>query len=177
MTLSMLIKNETRSVSKWRACGDVIADMRTVDEEAEASFAEWEHRYLYSTIEKGPESARFLCESPTSLGADWFSYEENQLCHMANRTLFPACSSETLEKCFDTANNHIRGDRGCKEGVCTRDVNVVKAYSRIDDATKNTVGDDLRGYGVGDEDQGEVHDKDEDPPEAEHSGRSRFWTA
>ncbi len=132
---------------------------------------------MYSTIEKGPKSAKFLCESPTSLGADWFSYEENQLCHMANRTLFPACSSETLEKCFDTADNHIRGDRGCKEGVCIRDDKIVKAYTRFDDATKNIIGDDVRGYGMSDEDQREVQGKDENLPEAEHSGRSRFRTA
>jgi hypothetical protein len=47
-------------------------------------------------------SARELCNSKTSVGPDLFSRQENQLCRMSDKKLFPVCGDyHTSTGCFD----------------------------------------------------------------------------
>lgn len=97
-------------------------------------------RYLLRSLEKGPQSAELLCNSPTSLSADWFSYDEDQLCQIETRELFRRCHSDDDFDCFDFESDHIRGKQDCgAEELCRRGPlghRVLKSYEIVADASK-----------------------------------------
>ncbi|KAK3719962.1 hypothetical protein LTR37_004085 [Vermiconidia calcicola] len=52
------------------------------------------------------QSAIALCNSPTSRGSDFASTNEGLFCDMETKTLYPICSAETTELCFDLEARH-----------------------------------------------------------------------
>lgn len=117
-----------------------------------AAEEQWHHVWARETLVKDEESARELCESPSSMGADWYSHSEGLFCHMASKTLFPACKdteeeetgkgdgdegNEVQEDCFDVALNKIR-EKSCGEGrLCGRAAKAGvagKVYKRVEDS-------------------------------------------
>ena len=74
------------------------------------------------------QSARFLCDSPTSRGSDFVSVAEGLFCDMETKTLYPVCSPSSVSACFDldASNPHLR-----KAGPVGRRALAMMRYKRI----------------------------------------------
>jgi hypothetical protein len=134
-----------------RTCGDTIEPQFDVDagflrrkrKIQRRMYDDRPHRvWARETLVKDEESARELCESKTSMGADWYSHSEELFCHMASKTLFPACKDagqgkEAEEDCFDVELNQVR-EKPCGEGgLCGRAAKAGvagKVYKRVEDS-------------------------------------------
>lgn len=112
--------------------------MKRAEEEEEAVLAK-RNLLLDGTLVKGEQSGEALCRSNTSWGPDWYSYEHSHLCHMATKTLLPACSADVAGDCFDVEKHEIR-PMACAPGRrCARDAGIQqKSYQRIEDSRNAT---------------------------------------
>lgn len=52
-------------------------------------------------------SARELCESPTSRGPDFANLAEGLFCRMLDKTLWPLCSDSIIKQCFSVESKQI----------------------------------------------------------------------
>ncbi|KAH7140221.1 hypothetical protein B0J13DRAFT_637641 [Dactylonectria estremocensis] len=57
-----------------------------------------------------------LCESSTSVGPDFVNAAEGQFCRMSDKTLWPVCSEEIQDDCFNTDSQQL-----IQGGLATRD--------------------------------------------------------
>ena len=62
-------------------------------------------------------SAEELCRSQTSAGPDFVSIVEALYCDMAEKVIWPLCSDELAEMCFDLDSRRVRQDSGSEGGV------------------------------------------------------------
>ncbi len=69
-------------------------------------------------------SAKDMCESPTSLGPDFVSLEENLFCDIETAKLRPLCDQSHTSNCFDVNTQSLRVD-----GPSKRDNVSVKIYT------------------------------------------------
>ncbi|RMD44672.1 hypothetical protein DV735_g251, partial [Chaetothyriales sp. CBS 134920] len=53
-------------------------------------------------------SARFLCESSTSVGPDLVNLEEELFCDMDDKKLYPLCGADSQSPCFDVNSQTLR---------------------------------------------------------------------
>lgn len=75
-------------------------------------------------------TATKLCESATSSGPDFVSYEEGKFCDMDTRTVWPLCKTESDPECFDVD----AGDFRVVKRMGKREVSTlagVKRYTRV----------------------------------------------
>ncbi|KAF2834766.1 hypothetical protein M501DRAFT_963863 [Patellaria atrata CBS 101060] len=80
------------------------------------------------------QSARELCDSPTSFGPDFVSYAEGVFCDMLTKELWPLCSEQHRAACFDTNTKTMRPGMGIRgrDGSSGREV-PEKSYDRTDE--------------------------------------------
>ncbi len=58
--------------------------------------------FKHLVVDDNPKhTGRDLCESPTSLGPDFFSVADGSFCRMADKTLWPVCKGNVADNCFD----------------------------------------------------------------------------
>lgn len=103
--------------------------------EEEVAAAERRHALPHGLLNKGHASAFALCNSPTSWGPDFYSLTENRYCHMATKTMYPACASMEQTECFDAGINEIRETRCARGQLCRRAEveSIWKQYTRVDE--------------------------------------------
>jgi hypothetical protein len=87
-------------------------------------------------------SARFLCESETSLGPDFANTSEGLFCDMGDKILYTICNEGSETNCFDLASKTLRsadssGSVASTYGSATGSELVEKVYESIHDWRKN----------------------------------------
>lgn len=88
------------------------------------------------------QSARFLCESETSVGPDFANTSEGLFCDMGEKILYTLCNEEIQTNCFALASKTLRsGDSGpvvSIAGLASDSELVGKTYDSIRDWRKNS---------------------------------------
>ncbi|KAI1125577.1 hypothetical protein F5Y10DRAFT_294551 [Nemania abortiva] len=80
-------------------------------------------------------SAEELCDSPTSLGPDFFDALAGTFCRMSDKTLWPACNGDNItDNCFNSTSHHLVAN-----GIAA----MSQPYSNIIDWTLGTNGANL----------------------------------
>lgn len=60
-------------------------------------------------IDDNPDhSTSKLCESDTSTGLDFANHADGLFCRMSDKTLWPLCSEQVVDSCFDTTTSGLR---------------------------------------------------------------------
>jgi hypothetical protein len=76
------------------------------------------------------QSARKLCNSPTSRGSDFASVDEGLFCDMDTKTLYPLCSATHKTDCFDLEADEMQMRKRDMQGLYARDA-APKRYKKI----------------------------------------------
>lgn len=126
----------------WTLSAPSHQDLYHHDKRGEATSADAKRRrtahqqWRDSTLVMDEASARELCESETSWGADWFSYEEQLFCEMATKTLLPACTCDRDTECFDADIHKVRHKRCAGDRLCGRQTIDIKpkSYEAVEDS-------------------------------------------
>ncbi|KAI0132794.1 hypothetical protein BJ170DRAFT_262359 [Xylariales sp. AK1849] len=84
---------------------------------------------IRSNVPKEVQSAKELCDSPSSMGPDFVSLTEKVFCDMSTRITWPLCTDDQEMRCFDVNTQEVRLDKSKRWALDTPQ----KRYTRIED--------------------------------------------